>query len=278
MGIFEGQIKNAKVAKELTGLIAPELRSSFSVRPTATSLTLYSVFDFAPMRGVSGNARKIREKILKINEGKNILLGNSCDVEEKIIYLKSLKFKKKPEAKHASTYLEEDVQAHYIRELMRNKLELKSLGYDNLSFLASEFQWSKVEEQETMQIKKILPTRIDIVCYDKSMPNKILIMELKKKRQQTFNQGEYKYFLKKNESEFRNFYNALIGNNVKEELDFRMIYVMPDYEDIEKKRKDKEEWKRLMNDSDCKIDGILFYTKDKEIEHKYQETRFIPID
>lgn len=251
MNIFEGQIRHAQEVFKLHKSIPERLQGYLRFRPKATGITLVSFFEFAPMRGLDLKAVRNNDSINRtlnvLNKHADFLLSPLKSDDEKIKILGKLGFKTR--GKTQEEYLEEDVQAFVIREILGgNYMSVPAamstgLRLVGLEYLTSEFEWSDKGKKE----------RIDVVCLDKQDSCKVIILELKKIRTTNLKQYTYKPFLQKNQAEFRQFISALKGLDLSNrELEIRMMYLMPSHPRLVENR-----WKEIIHK--FHLDGILFY-------------------
>ena len=173
MGLYENAeliSKNARRAMEMCNRIyaggskaaAKDLDRTFRyfrLRPTTNGITVYSVLDYAPMRGVSKNADELEDFLITLKGHIPKLLSESANTEELLCTLKELGFNER--IKRKEDELEEDIQASFIRDMLAGNMD-----YAGISFLASELN---LEDDK----------RFDVVgCRD----NVLYIFELKKGR------------------------------------------------------------------------------------------------
>jgi len=265
MDFLSGQTKNAEICKELRRKIPEELKHFIDIKPKKSGMTLISLFDFASMRGIDVTKQKALEALNKFKKISKLLISSDKDEREKLDKLKQMGFKERNESdkKHLKDYLEEDVQAFLIRELLSSDASSKStinmiqdkFGFKELMYLTSELEWSLKGKQD----------RIDILCCDKLNPKKILILEIKKVRLTNLDQGRYVTILSEHNKDLLEFVSALtdLGYSKEDKLEINMVYVMPDNQN-----KDDKFWKGVLDKKkDVKgkygenkqVNGIIFY-------------------
>jgi len=249
MNIFEGQIRNAKKAYEWRRNIPRKLRNYLDFRPKATGITLVSLFDFAPMRGINVNGNNIKSIMETLTKEQDFLLSPNKDDDKKRAILEALNFKSRAAA--TEEYLEEDVQAFLVREILSSEDSAKNIAqkiieeckFSSLKYLASEFEWSEQGKKD----------RVDVLCCDSGDYNKLLIVELKKVRTTKLEQARYLKIFRKHENEIKKFVAALTGKEVDScRADVKIIYLMPSHPRLEKNM-----WKKVIKEQG--VDGIIFY-------------------
>lgn len=259
MGIFTGQIKHARKAYEWSENIPEKLRRYLYLRPKTTGITLVSLFDFAPMRGTDVNDNNIDSVINKFNENYDFLVSPNKDENDKIEILRELNFKSR--SNKEEDYLEEDVQAFLIREIIDSDDVIKDIpkriskkcGFSGLKYLTSEFEWSINGKKD----------RIDVLCCDKEDHSKLLVIELKKIRTTKLDQTRYVKVLNDNQDQIKKFVAALTNIAPKKSgIDVKIIYLMPSHP-----RLDEKKWGSIVKRE--RVDGIVFYNTgfsfDKEV-------------
>ncbi|MFH1061884.1 MAG: hypothetical protein V1747_03240 [Candidatus Omnitrophota bacterium] len=249
MNIFEGQIRNAKKAYEWRSFIPNNLKNYLDFRSKATGITLVSLFDFAPMRGINVNSDNIKFIMETLTKEQDFLLSPNKDDDKKRAILEKLKFKSRLATKEE--YLEEDVQAFLVREILSSENNAKNIAQkiieecklSSLKYLASEFEWSEQGKKD----------RVDILCCDGGDYNKLLIIELKKVRTTKLEQARYLKIFKEHETEIKKFVAVLTGKEVDAcRTDIKIIYLMPSHP-----RLDKNMWVKVIKEQG--VDGIIFY-------------------
>lgn len=228
MELFEGQTESAKIVKELRGKIPSKLKPFIDFRPTKDGITIVSLFDYYPMRGKdirrSSACQNELEKVMqKIDDRSSILLSAKSD-DDKIRIFEELGFKI-PDKQSEKEYLESDVQASIIRDLINGGVWKRTLTKTipetiSLNYLTSELAWSdRLDNKEGKG-------RPDIVCL--GLPNFVVIIEVKKVRQTDLQQVvSYKTKLENNIKSFLSFATALSGSNLPNHLIFKTVFVMP---------------------------------------------------
>lgn len=262
MDIFAGQIKNARKACEWSIKIPKRLRRYLYLRPTANGITLVSFFDFAPMRGKGVNNKNIDFIISELDKKYAFLVSPQKSKNDKIEILKKLDFKSK--AKSATDYLEEDVHAFLIREIMDSEDVIKDMpkrisercGFSRLKYLTSEFEWSINGKKD----------RIDILCCDKEDHDKLLVIELKKIRTTKLNQIRYVKVLEDNQEEMKKFIATLTNTPAdSSRIGIKIIYFMPSHASL-----DKTKWDDIAKRKG--VNAIFFYNTgfsfDREVSNK----------
>jgi len=247
MNIFKGQTENAPKVYGLRKMIPEKLKCYLDFRPKATGITLVSFFDFAPMRGLNINDKNIKSVLGAFTRKQDFLLSPDKDDEDKIKILQDLKFKTRGTT--GSDYLEEDVQAFLIREILNSgdrdmpRHIVKSCNLLGLRYLTSEFEWSS---------KKI--DRVDILCCDKDDFHKIVVIELKKVRTTKLLQRRYLNILQKNSGDLIRFISALTNTtlDVATPIEIHMVYLMPSHP-----RLDTNLWRQIV--AEHGVDDIVFY-------------------
>lgn len=247
MNIFKGQTENAKIVYEWRKEIPEKLNCYLDFRPKATGITLVSFFDFAPMRGLQVSDKSIKSVLSAIKRKQDFLISPEKSDKEKISILKELRFKTR--LANTEEYLEEDVQAFLIREILSHSDKdipqriIRSYNFSGLKYLTSEFEWSSNGID-----------RVDILCCDKNNYYKILVIELKKIRTTQLKQNRYLNILKAKSSDLIGFISALTNKKLEDKtpLDIHMIYLMPSHPRLETKM-----WERIVIEHG--IDGIIFY-------------------
>ena len=247
MNIFKKQTENAKKAFKWREKIPERLRCYLDFRPKATGITLVSFFDFAPMRGLQINEKNIRPVLSTLTSKQNFLISPAKSDEEKIKILQRLEFKTRPIKNEE--YLEEDVQAFLIREILSRgdkdipQRIIKSCNFSGLKYVTSEFEWSNGGKD-----------RADVLCCDKNNYYKILIIELKKIRITQLKQTRYLNVLKEKSEDLIRFISVLTNKKLEDKtlLDIHMIYLMPSHP-----RLDTKMWEKIV--IEYGIDGIIFY-------------------
>lgn len=248
INIFKGQIENAIKAYSLKKEIPEKLRCYLDFRPKATGITLVSFFDFAPMRGLEMNSKNVKEILTQLKKQQDFLLSPNKDEQEKIEKIGKFGFLAKSNKKEE--YLEEDIQAFLIREILSSSDKdipqriAKICGFSGLKYLTSEFEWSDKGKID----------RIDILCCDKLNYNRVVILELKKIRTTKLSQARYFKTLKDNESSLKELISALTSKEFdkKDSIELKMIYLMPGHPRLE-----EEFWRGVVSRAD--INGIIFY-------------------
>jgi hypothetical protein len=221
MGLFSGQADNAKIAAQLRKRIPDSLKKWLDFRPKKSGLTLVSYFDWAPMRGLSFSGLKEGNELLsKIRLHSRKFLGE-ITVEEKLRILGELGFKRATKKK-TSEYLEFNVQAAIIRDLLNQRHWYKKLSRsfcnkEGVHFLTSELEWSLDG----------VSYRPDIICIDNAF-SKIIILELKIIRQKNFQQVvDYKRIILKNMDSFKDLVRNLAGKSLCDKPQILTGFVMP---------------------------------------------------
>lgn len=245
--IFKGQTANAEKVCEWRKAIPQKLSRYLDFRPKAYGITLVSLFDFAPMRGLQVNPKNIRAVLNMLKRRQDFLISPAKSDEEKIEILQAIGFKTR--ANNNEEYLEEDVQAFLAREILSYSDKdmpqriANSCNFSGLKYLTSEFEWSGDGVD-----------RVDILCCDKENYYKILVIELKKIRTTQLKQTRYLNILKKKSSELIRFISALTSKklNEKQPIDIHMIYLMPSHPRLEIAM-----WERIVTKHG--VDGIIFY-------------------
>jgi len=248
--MLAGQIRNAKSVFKLQQQIPHLLGPFLGLRAKENGMTLVSFFDFAPMRGRKVTERTADRILKELKDQQELLTDPEKSKEEKKKALRGF-----PSKKPGKGFLEEDVQAFLIREII-NPERLGDISQricevcdcQKLKYLASEFEWSLNGKKD----------RIDILCRDQNDPSKIVIIELKKVRITQLKQARYiRVFQEhRHQEELKSFVAALTGYPVVSgALDIRMVYLMPDHP-----RLNPKEWEEIV----CKnhVDGIVFYNQD----------------
>lgn len=228
-GPLEGQIKQAAFARELRMKIPNQLRSFIDIRPTQKALTVVSLFPYAPMRGIPNlSAVAVGSLLEKLAAAATDLLSPDKSDVAKVAVLGSLGFKSRKHrmtqepVSYATHYVEEDVQAYLIRELLGNAespfaRQFRSVMGAPIRYLCCELEWSW--EGSAL--------RPDVICHDTENPARVLIVELKARRTTKLGQVvEYRGFLNRYGEELRRFISALSGVEVQRVLEVHTAFLM----------------------------------------------------
>src|SRR3989338_2735607 len=199
------------------------------------------------MRGRDLSSANIEDVMNKLKAKEDLLISPNKKNDSKRDVLEDLEFKVR--GKHNSLYLEEDVQAFLIREILSGMSRdltgriAQASGFSSLEYLTSEFELSEGSKD-----------RVDVLCCDSGDPYRIIVIELKKIRSTHLEQTRYLSTLLNHKADLMSFINNLTGKKLdpSHSIDIQQVYLMPYHPDIDQKK-----WEKIASKNGVK--GILFY-------------------